>query len=147
MKLDINKVLINGIRASSLLFLMAGNAFAAANASSTDVVGNLGFFSDIAGTIMMYSNYIAFFMAIMSLLTLWVSGMLAKVSKIEIIQSQKAAYAKALELGHLYLKLPEKVKTTFLCKGFLLLSSILLSRLFLWEALQVQQFLFLHKCL
>ena len=81
MKLDINKVLINGIRASSLLFLMAGNAFAAANASSTDVVGNLGFFSDIASTIMTYSKYIAFFMAIISLLALWVSGMFAKFSQ------------------------------------------------------------------
>jgi len=44
MKLDINKVLINDIRASSLLFLMDGNALAATNTSSTDVVGSLVFF-------------------------------------------------------------------------------------------------------
>lgn len=82
MNLNINKVLINGIRASSLLFLTAGNALATAtNSSFTDIVGNLGFFSNIAGTIVMYSNYIAFFMAIMSLLALWISGMFAKVSK------------------------------------------------------------------
>jgi hypothetical protein len=59
-------------------------AAAATNASSTDIVGNLGFFSELAGTIMTYSKYIAFFMAIISLLALWVSGMLAKLShKIE----------------------------------------------------------------
>jgi len=61
--------------------LSAGNALAAAgNVSSTDVVGNLGFFSTLAGTIMTYSKYVAFFMAIISLLALWVSGMLAKLS-------------------------------------------------------------------
>jgi hypothetical protein len=59
-------------------------AAAATNAISTDIVGNLGFFSELAGTIMTYSKYIAFFMAIISLLALWVSGMLAKLShKIE----------------------------------------------------------------
>lgn len=44
MKLNIDKVLINSIRASSLLFLTAGNSLAAANVSSTDVVDNLVFF-------------------------------------------------------------------------------------------------------
>lgn len=62
------------------LLLSAGNALAAGNTSSTDVVGNLGFFSTLAGTIMTYSKYVAFFMAIISLLALWVSGMLAKLS-------------------------------------------------------------------
>ena len=63
------------------IILSAGNALAAAtNSSSTDIVGNLGFFSTIAGTIMTYSKYCAFFMAVISLLALWVSGMLAKVS-------------------------------------------------------------------
>ena len=45
-----------------------------------DAVGNLGMFSTLAGTIMTYSKYVAFFMAIISLLALWVTGMLAKVS-------------------------------------------------------------------
>ena len=62
------------------VLLSAGNAFAAGNQSSTDVVGNLGMFSTLAGTIMTYSKYVAFFMAIISLLALWVTGMLAKVS-------------------------------------------------------------------
>jgi hypothetical protein len=61
------------------VLLSASNALAAV-ASSTDVVGNLGFFSVLAGTIMTYSKYVAFFMAIISLLALWVSGMLAKLS-------------------------------------------------------------------
>ena len=62
------------------VLLTAGNALAASNQSSTDVVGNLGMFSTLAGTIMTYSKYIAFFMAIISLLALWVTGMLAKIS-------------------------------------------------------------------
>ncbi|MHB8102616.1 MAG: hypothetical protein ACYDEF_10695 [Methanosarcina sp.] len=62
------------------VLLTAGNALAAGNQSSTDVVGNLGMFSTLAGTIMTYSKYVAFFMAIISLLALWVTGMLAKVS-------------------------------------------------------------------
>jgi len=62
------------------VLLTAGNALAAGNGSSTDVVGNLGMFSTLAGTIMTYSKYVAFFMAIISLLALWVTGMLAKVS-------------------------------------------------------------------
>lgn len=69
------------------ILLSAGNTLAdATNAtSSTDIVGNLGFFSTLAGTIMTYSKYIAFFMAVISLLALWVSGMLAKVShKVEV---------------------------------------------------------------
>ena len=59
--------------------LSAGNALAAGNASSTDIVGNLGMFSTLAGTIMSYSKYIAFFMAIMSLFFLWATGRLAEV--------------------------------------------------------------------
>ena len=63
------------------VLLSAGSALAAGNQSSTDVVvGNMGMFSVLAGTIMTYSKYVAFFMAIISLLALWVSGMLAKVS-------------------------------------------------------------------
>jgi hypothetical protein len=62
------------------LLLSAGNALAAAtNTSSSDIVGNLGFFSTVAGTLMMYAKYISFFMAIISLLALWVSGMLGKL--------------------------------------------------------------------
>jgi hypothetical protein len=38
-------------------------------------------FSTLAGTIMTYSKYVAFFMAIISLLALWVTCMLAKISK------------------------------------------------------------------
>ena len=63
------------------ILLSAGNALAAGNTSSTDVVGSLGMFSTLAGTIMTYSKYLAFFMAIISLLALWVTGMLAKISK------------------------------------------------------------------
>src|SRR5665647_588423 len=59
--------------------LSAGNALAAGNASSTDIVGNLGMFSTLAGTIMTYAKYIAFFMAIMSLFALWATGRLAEV--------------------------------------------------------------------
>jgi TRAP-type mannitol/chloroaromatic compound transport system permease small subunit len=63
------------------LMLSAGNSLAAAtNTTSTDIVGNLGMFSTMASTIMTYSKYIAFLMAVISLLALWVSGMLAKVS-------------------------------------------------------------------
>lgn len=63
------------------VLLSAGSALAAGSQSSTDVVGNLGMFSTLAGTIMTYSKYVAFFMAIISLLALWVTGMLAKVSQ------------------------------------------------------------------
>jgi len=62
------------------VLLTAGNALAAGNQSSTDAVGNLGMFSTLAGTIMTYSKYVAFFMVIIGLLALWVTGMLAKVS-------------------------------------------------------------------
>lgn len=61
------------------LLLSAGNALAAGNTSSTDIVGNLGMFSTLAGTIMTYAKYIAFFMAIMSLFALWATGRLAEV--------------------------------------------------------------------
>jgi hypothetical protein len=63
------------------ILLSVGNALAAAvnnTTSSTDIVGNLGMFSTIAGTIMTYSKYVAFFMAVLSLLALWVTGMFAK---------------------------------------------------------------------
>jgi hypothetical protein len=64
------------------LLLSAGNALASAtNTSSTDIVGNLGFFSTIAGTIIIYAKYIAFFIAILSLFALWSSGQLAKFSR------------------------------------------------------------------
>jgi len=63
------------------VLLSAGSALAAGSQSSTDVVGNLGMFSTLAGTIITYSKYVAFFMAIISLLALWVTGMLAKVSQ------------------------------------------------------------------
>lgn len=65
------------------LLLSAGNALAveATNASSTDIVGNLGFFSTIAGTIIIYAKYIAFFIAILSLFALWSSGQIAKFSR------------------------------------------------------------------
>ena len=70
--------------------LINSAAAASTNVSSTDIVGNLGFFSDIASTIMTYSKYIAFFMAILSLLALWVSGMFAKFSQ----KVQKSINAK-----------------------------------------------------
>jgi len=63
------------------VLLSAGIVLAAGSQSSTDVVGNLGMFSTLAGTIITYSKYVAFFMAIISLLALWVTGMLAKVSQ------------------------------------------------------------------
>jgi hypothetical protein len=65
------------------LMLSAGNALAAATnaTSSTDIVGNLGFFSTFAGTIIIYAKYIAFFIAILSLFALWSSGQLAKFSR------------------------------------------------------------------
>jgi hypothetical protein len=70
------------LSAAGILF-SAGNALAeATNAtSSTDIVGNLGFFSTIAGTIIIYAKYIAFFIAILSLFALWSSGQLAKFSR------------------------------------------------------------------
>jgi hypothetical protein len=61
------------------LLLTAGNALAAGNTSSTDVAGNLGMFSTLAGTILGYSKWIAIFMALMSLFALWASGRLAEV--------------------------------------------------------------------
>lgn len=60
---------------------LAADPMTAVNTTSTDIVGNLGFFSTLAGMIMTYSKYIAFFVAVLSLLGLWVSGMLAKMSK------------------------------------------------------------------
>lgn len=81
MKSNTSKTLKRILISFCLLLFIGSNALAAAdNISSTDVVGNLGFFSTLAGTIMTYSKYIAFFMAIISLLALWVSGMLAKLS-------------------------------------------------------------------
>ncbi len=59
---------------------LAADPVTAVNTTSTDIVGNLGFFSTLAGTVMTYSKYTAFFMAVLSLLALWVSGMLAKIS-------------------------------------------------------------------
>jgi len=59
------------------VLLTVGNALAAGN--QTDIVGNLGMFSSLAGTIMTYAKYIAFFMAIMSLFALWATGRLAEV--------------------------------------------------------------------
>lgn len=77
MKLNTKKLLLS----VAGLFLSAGNALAeATNTTSTDIVGNLGMFSTMASTIMTYSKYIAFFMAVISLLALWVYGMLAKLS-------------------------------------------------------------------
>ena len=61
------------------VLLSAGSALAAGSQSSMDVVGNLGMFSTLAGTIMTYSKYVAFFMAIMSLFALWATGRLAEV--------------------------------------------------------------------
>ena len=49
--------------------------------TSTDIVSRLGIFSGIAGPIMYYSKEIAIFIAVLSLLSLWVSGMLAKLSR------------------------------------------------------------------
>jgi hypothetical protein len=64
------------------IMLSAGNALAAAtNTSSTDIVGNLGFFSTFAGTIIIYAKYIAFLIAVLSLFALWSSGQLAKFSR------------------------------------------------------------------
>jgi hypothetical protein len=77
MKHNTKRVLLSAAR----LMLSAGNALASAtNTSSTDIVGNLGFFSTFAGTIIIYAKYIAFFIAILSLFALWSSGQLAKFS-------------------------------------------------------------------
>jgi hypothetical protein len=74
MKLNTKRVILS----ATGLMLSARNAFAA---SSTDIVGNLGMFSTIAGTIIIYAKYIAFFVAILSLFALWSSGQLAKFSR------------------------------------------------------------------
>ena len=77
MKHNTKRVLLSAAR----LMLSAGNALASAtNTSSTDIVGNLGFFSTFAGTIIIYAKYIAFFITILSLFALWSSGQLAKFS-------------------------------------------------------------------
>jgi hypothetical protein len=78
MKINTQRVLIS----AAGLMLSAGNALASATnaTSSTDIVGNLGFFSTFAGTIIVYAKYIAFFIAILSLFALWSSGQLAKFS-------------------------------------------------------------------
>jgi len=78
MKLDTKRALLmlGGV------LLSAGNSLAAAtNTSSTDIVGNLGFFSTFAGTIIIYAKYIAFLIAVLSLFALWSSGQLAKFSR------------------------------------------------------------------
>jgi capsid protein len=79
MKLNTKRVILS----AAGLLLSSSNALAAAatNASSTDIVGNLGFFSTVAGTIITYAKYIAFFVAILSLFALWSSGQLAKFSR------------------------------------------------------------------
>lgn len=83
MKLDINKVLINGIRASSLLFLSAGNALAEATngtASANEVLNGLGAFGTLAGTILTYSKWGTIFIVMVCLLALYASGQYAKVA-------------------------------------------------------------------
>lgn len=79
MKLNTKRVILS----AAGLLLSSSNALAAAatNASSTDIVGNLGFFSTVAGTIITYAKYIAFFVDILSLFALWSSGQLAKFSR------------------------------------------------------------------
>jgi len=79
MKLNTKRVILS----AAGLLLSSSNALAAAatNASSTDIVGNLGFFSTVAGTIITYAKYIAFFVVILSLFALWSSGQLAKFSR------------------------------------------------------------------
>jgi hypothetical protein len=79
MKLNLKRAILS----AAGVLLSAGNALAAATnaTSSTDIVGNLGFFSTFAGTIIIYAKYIAFFIAILSLFTLWSSGQLAKFSR------------------------------------------------------------------
>jgi hypothetical protein len=79
MKLNTKRAILS----ATGLLLSAGNALAAATnaTSSTDIVGNLGFFSTFAGTIIIYAKYIAFFIAILSLFALWSSGQLAKFSR------------------------------------------------------------------
>jgi hypothetical protein len=78
MKLNTKRVILS----AAGLLLSARNALAAAtNTSSTDIVGNLGFFSTFAGTIIIYAKYIAFFIAVLSLFALWSSGQLAKFSR------------------------------------------------------------------
>jgi hypothetical protein len=77
MKLNTRKTLLS----AGGLMLSVGNALAeATNTTSTDIVGNLGMFSTVAGTIMTYAKYLAFFIAIISILALWCSGRLARFS-------------------------------------------------------------------
>jgi len=77
MKLNTKRVILS----AAGLVLSVRNALAeATNTSSTDIVGNLGMFSTIAGTIMTYAKYAAFFIAVISLLALWGSGMLGKLN-------------------------------------------------------------------
>jgi len=75
MKHNTKNVLLSAVG----VVLSAGNALAAGNGSSTDVAGNMGMFSSLAGTILSYSKWIAIFMAIMSLFALWGTGRLADV--------------------------------------------------------------------
>jgi hypothetical protein len=64
MKLNKKRIILS----AAGILLSAGSALAAGNTTTTtDIVGNLGFFSTLAGTIMKYSKYIAFFMAVISL--------------------------------------------------------------------------------
>ena len=77
MKLNTKRTLLT----AAGLMLSARNTLAAAtNTSSTDIVGNLGMFSTIAGTIIIYAKYIAFLIAVLSLFALWSGGQLAKLS-------------------------------------------------------------------
>ena len=90
--------------------------------SSIDIVGNLGFFSTLAGTIMTYSKYIAFFMAVVSLLALWVSGMLAKVShKVEhAINAQEGLKKWLIEAVLVIVAFIILFSWRFRCKKYLL---------------------------
>jgi hypothetical protein len=63
------------------VLLSAGNALAAGNSSSTDVVGNLGIFSDLAGMLMNYSRWFAFLACTISLFFLLGMAGLGKVQK------------------------------------------------------------------
>lgn len=52
------------------LLLSAGNALAAAS-NTSDVVGNLGPLSDLAGQILIVVKYAAIFVAILTIFLLW----------------------------------------------------------------------------
>jgi small-conductance mechanosensitive channel len=76
------------------LLLSAGNALAAST-NTSDVVGNLGPLSDLAGQILIVVKYAAIFVAILTIFILWLSGNWNKAKQKAQAQLQTQEHIKS----------------------------------------------------